>query len=225
VRANAPAEPRRRVRLALLAALLGGLGCSVGQGVGYVSSDDLYVDQCYEGPFDLQPTFFGANPYEDTLTIRVQRGEQDILVSDGFTMLVYNVSAVRQSALGTELPLGLPVGVSPLGFPLPEVPNPPAATLSLYLNNSCRSQNSVLSAVRGSVTFTKLFSGNPNEENSDDRITDGSFRATVVDPQRAVSDTDADGNPTYTYPDEWTSEIDGAFNFVFHRGTPAQPFP
>lgn len=211
-------------RLALLA-LVGGFGCSVGQGVGYVRSDDLYVDQCYQGPFDLQPTFFGANPFEDTLTIRVQRGERDILVSDGLTMLVYNVSAVRRSALDTELPLGLPVGVSPLGYPLPADPNPPAATLSLFLNNSCRSQNSVLSAVSGGVTFTKLFSGNLNEENSDDRITDGSFHATVVDPRRAVSDTDADGNPTFTYPEEWTSEIEGSFNFVFHRGTPAQPFP
>jgi hypothetical protein len=225
VSADAPAGPRGGARLALLAAVAGAFGCSVGQGVGFVRSDDLYVDECYEGPFDLRPTFFGANPFEDTLTIRVQRGERDILVSDGFTMLVYNVSAVRNSALDTELPLGLPVGVSPLGFPLPEVPNPPAATLTLFLNNSCRSQNSALSAVSGGVTFSKLFSGNPNEENSDDRITSGSFHATVVDPRRAVSDTDADGNPTYTYPDEWTSEVDGAFNFVFHRGTPAQPFP
>jgi hypothetical protein len=117
------------------------------------------------------------------------------------------------------------VGVAPVGFPLPPTPNPPAATLSLYLNNSCRSQNTVLSSVRGTVTFTKLFSGDLNEENSDDRITDGSFRATVVDPRHAIPDTDAEGNPTYTYPDEWSSEVEGEFNFVFHRGTPAQPFP
>jgi hypothetical protein len=211
---------------ALAAALaLGGLGCSVGEGLGYMHSDRLYVDQCYAGPFDLRPTFFGANPFEDTLTIRVQRGERDILVSDGFTMLVYNVSAIRASALDTELSLGLPVGVSPVGFPLPEVPTPPAATLSLFLNNSCRSQNSVLSSVAGTVTFSKLFSGNLNEENSDDRITSGSFHATLVDPRHAVAATDAEGNPTYTYPDEWTSEVDGGFDFVFHRGTPAQPFP
>jgi hypothetical protein len=199
--------------------------CSVGQGEGYVRSDDLFVDECYQGPFDLRPTFFGANPFDDTLTIRVQRGDLDILVSDGFTMLVYNVAAIRRSGLDTQLTLGMPIGVSPLGFPLPEAPNPPAATLSLYLNNSCRSQNSVLHAVRGTVTFTKLFSGDRNEENSDDRITEGSFQATVVDPRHAVPDTDGEGNPTYTYPEEWTSEIEGAFNFVFHRGTPAQPFP
>ena len=225
----APSVQRRlgAGRAVAFAALCGAaaVGCSVGQGTGRVFSEDLFVDDCYQGKFELYPTFFGANPFDDTLTIRVQRGERDILVSDGFTMLVYNVAAVRSEGLGTRLTLGLPMGVSPIGFPLPEVPNPPGATLSLYLNNSCRSQNSVLAAVDGWVEFTKLFSGDPNEDNSDDRITDGRFEATVVDPRHAVAGTDADGNPTYIYPEEWSSKVEGNFNFVFHRGTPAQPFP
>jgi hypothetical protein len=205
--------------------LLGVAACSVGQGEGSMHSDVLFVDNCWKGPFDLRPTFFGANPFADTLTIRVQRGEQDILVSDGFTMLVYNTSAIRDSGLGMALPLGLPVGVTPVGFPLPEVPQSPAASLSLYLNNSCRSQNSQLYAVSGSVTFTRLFSGDLNEENSEDRITDGFFTATVVDTRFAIPIEDAEGNPTYTYPEERMSDVEGDFNFVFHRGTPAQPFP
>jgi hypothetical protein len=197
----------------------------VGQGEGFVTSlGDLYVDNCWKGPYDLQPDFFGANPYEDTLTIRVQRGEQDISVSDGFTMLVYDVPTVRAS-LGIDLPIGLPIGVSPLGFPLPPVPAPPAATLTLYFNASCRTQNANLSAYKGSVTFTKLFSGDLNEEDSDDRLTEGSFTASVVDPRHAIPSVDEDGNATYTYPEDMTSEVSGAFKFVFHRGTPAQPFP
>jgi hypothetical protein len=155
----------------------------------------------------------------------VQRGERDILVSDGFTMLVYDVSLIRESLLDTPLTLGLPVGVSPIGFPLPEQPNPPNATLSLYLNNSCRAQNVQLLAVSGTVTFSRLFSGDPNEENSEDRITEGTFQATVVDPRHAVPANGTDGGALYTYPPMWTSEVAGAFNFVFHRGTPAQPFP
>ena len=140
-------------------------------------------------------------------------------------MLVYNTSAIRESGLGMELPLGLPVGVTPVGFPLPEVPEPPAASLSLYLNNSCRAQNSQLYAVSGNVTFTRLFSGDLNEENSEDRITEGFFTATVVDTRFAMPTEDAEGNPTYAYPADRMSEVEGAFNFVFHRGTPAQPFP
>jgi hypothetical protein len=213
---------------------IGVAGCSVGQGEGFVRSAKLFVDDCWDGSFNLQPDFFGANPFEDTLTIRVQRGERDILVSDGFTMLVYDVSKIRADGrfLNQDLPLGLPIGVSPIGFALPPVPDPPAATLSLYLNSSCRAQNAQLLAVSGSVRFSKLFSGDLNEDNSDARITEGSFRATVVDPRHAVvagRDAGVDlidaGDSPYTYPRGVTSEIVGAFNFVFHRGTPAQPFP
>jgi hypothetical protein len=206
-------------------AALGGAGCSVGQGEGEVHSDKLFVDGCWDGVFNLRPTFFGANPFEDTLTIRVQRGERDILVSDGLTMLVYDIDGIRADRLGQDLPLGLPMGVSPVGFPLPTVPNRPAATFTLYLNNSCRAQNSQLFAVSGTVNFTQLFSGDLNEENSDDRITEGTFDATVVDPRYAMFTEDADGRMTYTYPEDMTSQVDGYFRFVFHRGTPAQPFP
>lgn len=211
----------------LLGAALAAFGCSVGQGTGYVRSERLFVESCYGGPFELRPTFFGANPFDDTLTIRVQRGEQEIAVSDGFTMLVYDVPTVRSMRLGEQLTIGLPEGVSPFGYPLPDVPSPPAATMSLYLNNSCRAQNASLTAVSGWVQFTKLFSGDPNEDDSEDRITDGFFYAVVVDPNDATPALDENGNPTgtYTYPQERQSEVFGAFNFVFHRGTPAQPFP
>lgn len=200
-------------------------GCSVGQGTGFVRSTDLFVQDCWEGEFDLKPTFFGANPFNDTLTIRIQRGERDIQVSDGFTMLVYDVPMIRSSMLGQPLLLGLPVGVSPLGYPLPETPNPPMATLSLYLNNSCAGQNSQLLAVEGEVTFAKLFSGDPNEETSEDRITEGRFWAIVTDPRTAEPSAEGSEEAPYFYPDETKSRIEGEFSFVFHRGTPAQPFP
>jgi hypothetical protein len=213
---------RLRSLLSCTPLLLAFLGCSVGQGEGFLRSDDLFVDNCWEGPFELRPNFFAANPFDDTLTIRVQRGEQDIQVSDGFSMLINEVTEIRQSRLNTSLPLGLPVGVTPLGFPLPPAPNPPAASLSLYFNSSCRSQNSALMAVGGDVEFAKLFSGDPNEDNSEDRLTEGSFRAIVASPRDAVAASDGAG---FTFPDDRTSVVEGSFSFVFHRGTPAQPFP
>jgi len=209
-------------------AICAGPGCSVGTGEGAVTSERLFVDGCWLGTFDLQPNFFAANPYDNTLTIRVQRGERDIRESDGITMLVNDVAGIRGGGLlGQELPLGLPVGVSPIGYGLPDVPNPPAASLNLYLHNSCRGQNAELFAVDGYVNFEKLFSGDLNEDNADDRLTKGTFVAYVVDPRDAVprSSTDADAGPAYTYPADRTSRVDGEFNFVFHRGTPAQPFP
>jgi hypothetical protein len=206
-------------------AALSSAACSVGQGTGSVSSTDLFVQDCWEGPFDLKPTFFGANPFNDTLTIRVQRGERDIQVSDGFTMLIYDVPLIRSSLIGQPLLVGLPVGVSPLGYPLPETPDPPMATLSLYLNNSCAGQNSQLLAVEGEVTFAKLFSGDPNEETSEDRITEGEFWAVVTDPRTAEPAAEGGEGEQFFYPDETKSRIEGEFRFVFHRGTPAQPFP
>jgi hypothetical protein len=221
--------PHARVPRAMLCALwvctLGVPGCSVGQGDGSAISDDLYVPGCWQGPFDLEPTFFGANPFDDTLTLRVQRGEREIGVSDGFTLLINDLRAVRAVGLNQDLPLGLPYGVTPLGYPLPPTPNKPAATLTLYLNNSCRRQNSLLYSVGGTVRFSKLFSGDPNEENADERITRGSFEAIVADPRDAVPSTAPDAGAPYTYPRAQTSVLRGDFDFVFHRGIPAQPFP
>lgn len=215
----------RAIVCALGACAIGVPACSVGQGDGSARSDDLYVPGCWEGPFDLQPTFFGANPFDDTLTLRVQRGEREIGVSDGFTMLINDLRAVRTGGLERDLPLGLPLGVTPLGYPLPPTPNRPAATLTLYLNNSCRRQNSLLYSIDGTVRFSKLFSGDPNEDNADDRITRGSFRAIVVDPRDAVPNTAPDAGMPFTYPPGQTSVLEGDFDFVFHRGIPAQPFP
>ena len=210
----------------LLAAALGCSvgGCSVGEGEGFVHSDVLFVNDCYRGQFNLQPDFFGANPYDDTLTIRIQRGQQEIQVSDGLTLLVNHLSYARQH-LGEELSVGLPVGVSPLGYPLPPTPMPPDASMSLYLNSSCRSQNSVLTAYFGNVIFTKIFSGNLNEENAVNRVTQGTFDVWVVDTHDAMPSGASDGGPAYEFPEERSSRVTGGFNFVFHRGTPAQPFP
>lgn len=198
------------------------LACSVGEGTGEVTSERLFVDQCWLGPFSLNPTFFAANPHEDTLSIRVQRGEQPVLESDGFSMLVHGVANIRSRELGERLSLGLPPGVSPPGFPPVDVLDAPATNLTLYLNSSCRGQNSALTAVDGWVQFERLFSGDTNEDDVEDRLTEGSFSATVVDPRDAVG-RDEDGSIVYD-PDK-ASRVDGQFSFVFHRGTPAQPFP
>lgn len=202
------------------------LGCSVGEGEGFVRSERLFVDGCWEGGFDLRPTFFAANPFEDDLTIRVQRGEEDVLVSDGVTLLIQGVEEIRREGLGQRLELGLPRGVAPVGFPLPTTPSTALASMSLYLNDSCRNQNAALSAVGGWVRFDTLFSGNPNEDEVEDRVTNGRFEAVLIDPRDAVAIEGAsEAEPLFEYPEDRTSRVEGEFSFVFHRGTPAQPFP
>ncbi len=208
-------------RSAAYAALLLGAvllaGCSTGEGQGWVRSDKLYVEDCWNGKFDLQPTFFGDNPYMNTQQIRVQRGDNLEEVSDGVTALVNDVDGIRSSELNTGIKVGLPPGVSPPGVPIKYNPNPPKVSLALYLHDTCHAQNGTLYSVAGTITFSSLFSGDPNESNADDRLTEAHFEASFVDPR----DLQSDG----TYDPAKESTVKGYFRFFFQRGQPAQPFP
>lgn len=201
-------------RVALLGLGLAlGTGCTVGEGEGEVKSTRLYVKGCWNGPFDLDPDFFAANPYrEEALMIRVQRGDNNQEASDGLTVIVTDLNAVQ---LNTEIPVGLPNGVSPPGVPVTGAPNP-LVSLSLYLHQTCHEQNSATYSVSGNITFRSIFSGNPNEENSEKRLTDAEFHVQFADPRELVDAED---------PESVTSEmVDGNFRFYFQRGQPAQPF-
>jgi hypothetical protein len=194
-------------------ALALGTGCTVGDGSGSVTSDRLYVSGCWNGPFNLQPDFFAANPYrEEALMIRVQRGDNPTEASDGLTVIVNDLKAVP---LNTAIPVGLPNGVAPPGQPLTGAENP-LVTLSLYLHQTCHEQNSATYSVSGDITFKSIFSGNPNEEDSEKRLTEAEFKVKFADPRELVTAPD---------PDAVTSEdVSGWFRFYFQRGQPAQPF-
>ncbi len=193
------------------------LGCSRAEGEGEVKSDKLYVQDCWNRAFDLGPTFFGANPGGDSLSIRIQRGDNLEEVSDGLIVLVDSVSKIRKSSLGTPVEVGMPVGVHPPGVPVTFNPNPPPVHLSLYLNNSCHRQNGTLYSISGQITFHSLFDGDLNESNADDRYTDASFsNVTFGDPRQLGPDGNIDPGKT--------SQVTGWFKFYFQRGQPAQPF-
>lgn len=201
-----------RSALLLLATSLGA-GCTVGDGKGDVTSDRLYISGCWNGPFDLKPDFFAANPYrEEALMIRVQRGDNNTEASDGVTVIVNDLKAIP---IGVPIPVGLPNGVSPPGQPLTGAPNP-LVTLSIYLHQTCHEQNSATYSVSGEITFSSIFSGNWNEENSEKRLTQAVFDVKFADPRELVDAED---------PAAVTSEnVHGSFSFYFQRGQPAQPF-
>jgi len=207
---------RRSVAVLVLGALLS-FGCTVGEGHGKVftpDGDHLYVSGCWNGPFDLRPDFFAANPYRnDALMIRIQRGDNNEEASDGLVVVVSDLNKVK-GMLGQPIPVGLPNGVAPPGQPL--AGNPPTlVSLSLYLHQTCHEQNSATYSVGGSITFEHIFSGNPNEENSERRRTDATFDVTFADPRDLVSAEDAAAV---------SGHVVGDFHFFFQRGQPAQPF-
>jgi hypothetical protein len=192
-----------------------GLGCSLGEGDGQVSSDKLAVEGCWNGPFDLTPDFFSAVPYRRTLDVRVQHGGDLEEVSDGVTVLVDDIDAVA-ARLGEPLPVGLPVGVQPIGVPVVYQPDPPKVHLTLYLHRSCHAQNSALYSISGTITFHAIFNGDPNEADAEKRLTHAEFSdITVADPRDMAKDGTL----------QEKSRVYGWFRFYFQRGQPAQPFP
>lgn len=208
-----------RPRLGVIAslALLAG-SCSVGQGEGEVSSPRLLAPGCFDGPFSLGPSLFAANPYREQQIIRLQRGDDIIDNSDGLQVLVLDAEKVR-GQLGQELDVGLPPGVTPPGVVITPDPTPPQVQVTLYLHESCHGQNVALHAVEGKIRFVKLFSGDRNEEDADDRLTEAYLTNVLVGDPR---EQPPEGGPI---PAEKLSRLDGWFRFYFERGQPAQPFP
>jgi hypothetical protein len=191
------------------------LGCTVGEGEGRVSSEHIWVNGCWNGAFELSPDFFGANPDQgESLTIRVQRGDNIEDMSDGLIVLVNDLPEIRQQ-LGQDLDVGLPRGVTPSGVPIVPNENPPKISLALYLHNSCHQQNGTIYSISGKINFSSLFSGDPNESSSEDRLTDARFDAQFADPRERAEAAD---------PDAVTSRVTGNFHFFFQRGQPSQPF-
>ncbi len=199
---------------ALAVILAIGTGCTVGDGTGEVKAERLYLQDCWNGSFNLQPDFFAANPYRESLQIRVQRGDNNTEASDGLIVLVNDLEAVRKQ-LGAPIPVGLPEGVAPPGQPLTGEPGP-LVSLSLYLHQTCHEQNSATYSVSGDITFNSIFSGDPNEEDSDARYTDAIFDVKFADPRELVGAADA--------VQVTSSNVHGEFKFFFQRGQPAQPF-
>ena len=194
------------------------VGCSLGEGEGQVASQKLYVAECWDGGFDLTPDFFAAIPYQRTLEIRVQHGGDLEEVSDGLSILIDDIDKVA-GALEQPLPVSMPVGVRPVGVPIPAYdPNPPLVHATLYLHRACHAQNSALYSVGGTVTFHKIFNGDPNESDADKRLTYADFSDIVVaDPRDLAADGTVAGGAK--------SDLFGYFKFYFQRGQPAQPFP
>jgi len=112
--------PRTRLlAIAVMAiASLGTAACTQGQGEGIVGSDQLWARDCWCSGYNMQPDFFAAVPYRDTLQIRLQHGADVQEISDGVSIVIDDVLAAR-SELNKPLPVKLPAELEPLGLSEP----------------------------------------------------------------------------------------------------------
>ena len=200
--------------------------------------------------YDLRPDFFAAVPYRQTIQMRIQRGTDITELSDGLSVLVSDIDKIRAPLkakqkvamdagateeealkLYVEVPVAIPLGVTPPGSPVAGPPPCDKATqlcevapvaVSLYLQKSCHNQNTILYAVSGWVRFRSLFSGDPNELNAADKLIDADFDVTVGDPHDTPLGEPLDAD---AIPKDFTSHLTGYFRYYFERGKPGQPFP
>lgn len=129
--------------------------CSIGQGQGAVSGE-LNVPDCWSGAWDLQPDFFAAVPYRESLQIRIQNGGDFQTFSDGLSILIENVNTVigttdadggSTSELNKDLIVSLPPAVVPPGVPVTPSSDPARIHIAVYLQRTCRTQNVALYAL------------------------------------------------------------------------------
>ena len=195
-------------------------GCSLGEGSGQIEADDLFIADCWSGPFRLDPDFFAAQPYRGQVSLRIQHGSDTEEVSDGAIILVNDVDRVRRAIAdqgSATFRVALPPAVVPPGYPVVADPDPPVVNLTLYLHRACHAQNGALYSVAGDITFNSLFNGDINATDDALRLTDASFSdITVADPRDRVPGTNVLNHETH---------LRGNLHFLFHRGQPAQPFP
>jgi hypothetical protein len=185
----------RRVHWLGLLVLLG--GCSVGHGSGEISGA-VAIDDCRpEGPYQLRPTTFFAEAAEQVLDLRVQRGSDTEMLSDGVSVLIDDAALVKRSLLEMDLPIGVDVE--------------PRIELSFYLNETCPAERDktpvALGAVSGSIRFSEIYA--PRVDKDEVRIAAVLTNVRFEDPRNAA---------------RW-AVLSGNFDFLYVRGSPAQRFP
>lgn len=252
--------------IAAALASVGTAGCTQGQGEGVAGSDQLWAKDCWCSSYNMQPDFFAAVPYRDTLQVRIQHGADVQEISDGISILIDDVPAIRSGLLRQKLNVKVPAELEALAAdknwtlgagtgegclaepllaklpidsdadrqkkerfeglldafnaaPEPDPAAPSIVHMALYLQQSCHNQNIVLYGVSGSIMFTSLFSGDPNEAAAEAKLTEAVFDVWVGEPQPASLEGSGEK------PEASLTNLKGFFNFYFQRGQPAQPFP
>lgn len=203
---SAPGVARgpRRLAGAGLAALVAvaTAGCAVGGDGEGAASGVVTVRGCGfdEDLYDLDPTFFGAQAFEDILNIQMQRGSDFQDRSDGVLFQVRDATMVRETLLDEPLPI--------------EDRADALVQMSVYLNDSCPTDFTgndrpvMLPAIEGTITFSAIFAP---EADGDAREIEAVFEGAVLEDPAT--------------PDERRATLDGFFRFVFNRGRPAQRYP
>lgn len=172
--------------------------CSVGHGSGQLQGT-LTIEGCRRaGSYSLVPNSFFAEAVEKLLKIRVQRGGDIEVYSDGVALLVEDSALMKREYLHTPIDVASDAE--------------PRVSLTAYFNDTCPPGREktpvVLKAVSGSVRFDAVYA--PEVAPDEVRI------SAVLDDVRFEDEDD---------PEARWAELSGDFDFLYVRGSPAQRFP
>jgi hypothetical protein len=225
--------------------------CVAREGDGTIAGD-LDAKDCWSGGFDLEPNFFGAETYRDTMTLRLQRDSDFFTYADGVSVLLDDFPSIRgddthAARLGEVLRVGLPPEVTPPNTPIVADPDPPVVHLNLYLQKTCRTQNVALYAADmvqvaadGSCTAVTQDCGTTPAAGSAptarSTITfDSLFNGDILESSKAerriaghfdVYLTDPrEACPGGFQPPPCRGHLTGTFDYEYQRSRPYQPFP
>jgi hypothetical protein len=207
-------KPGKNNLLASIPGLVLAAACSTGAGDGGVWGS-LELPECgvETSTFDMDVSFFGADYFENTLTIRLQRTGQDPTFTDGVVLLVRDVEAAEETGgaeqrVVTEPTIEEFLASGPdAGLPATTASSP--ARVTLYLNETCPGNHLAFTDGAGTLVLEKVYV--PGEQK---RIR-GSFRLEFVDPRQWDPDL---GTAPY-------ADLEGEFDFNYTRGKPAQTYP
>lgn len=182
--------------VALLCALAP--ACSVGHGDGQLAGT-VRIDGCRRsGAYTLAPNSFFAQTAEKLLSLRIQRGGDIEVYSDGISVLVKDAELVKREYLGVDIDLA--------------DSGAPGIESTAYFNDTCPSERDkvpvVLKAVSGTIRFDAIYA--PRVDEDDVRI------AAHLEGVRYEDSED---------PSARWAELSGDFDFLYVRGSPAQHFP
>ncbi len=187
------AQGAARVVLGLCGLLAG--SCSVGHGDGELRGT-LSIPGCRSGEYSLEPSAFFGQAVEQLLRIRLQRGSDLEVRSDGLAVLVSDANEVKRELLDQDIDVA---------------EDPPRVLVSLYLNESCPPDRDktpvVLPAVSGAIRFEAIYA--PQVKANEVQIAAELRDLRFEDPR----------NPGRT------ALLNGYFDFLYVRGSPAQRFP
>ena len=196
-------------------------GCSVGSGEGWVRGE-IFLPACgYSATgddgggsaYELPVRYLFGDAVGDSIDIRLQSSGASIDRADGLVIHVRNRHDLVE-ALRAGVPVEVPVYSE---FPPIPVSGPDlVARMALYLNAACVDVFPDFGRGTGRIEFTSMYARTADGDHADIDRVQGRFTGVIFRderPEMAVAGVAL-----------WV-RIDGAFDFDYTRGRPAQPFP